>query len=61
MTGEQASGTNVRRSHINDFTTSVGQHVRLNINMGFAQVWRKKILIGEDALFHAKEFRTAFN
>ena len=55
MTGEQASGTNVRRSHINDFTTSVGQHVRLNINMGFAKVWRKKMLIGEDPLFHAKK------
>ena len=51
MTGEQASGTNVRRSRINDFTTSVGQHVRLNINMGFAKVWRKKILIGENVPF----------
>ena len=60
MTGEQAPGTNLRRSHVNVFLSSGGQHVPLKINMGFAQVWRKKRLICRNVHFHhfdVKEFR----
>ena len=39
------------------FLTSLGQHVPLKINLGFARVWRK-YFFGEDDVFHMKEFRT---
>ena len=39
------------------FLTSLGQHVPLKINMGFAKVWRKKLILGEMTVFHVKEFR----
>ena len=41
------------------FLTSLGRHVPLKINMGFAKVWRKEYFFGEDGVFHMKEFRTA--
>ena len=54
---EQTPGTNLRRSRINGFLTSLGRHVSLKINMGFAKVWGK-YFFGEDDVFHMKEFRT---
>ena len=57
MTGEQTPGTNLRISHINVFLTNVGQHVPLELNMGFAKVWRA-YFFGEDVCFNVKEFRT---
>ena len=39
------------------FLTSLGRHVPLKINMGFAKVWRK-FFFCEDGVFHMKEFRT---
>ena len=43
---------------ITDHLTSVGKHVSLKINMGFANVWRK-ICFCENVFFHLGEFRTA--
>ena len=56
MTGEQTPGTNLRRSHINVFLTSLGQHVPLKVNVGFAKVWRTNFW--RRCPFHVKEFRT---
>ena len=58
MTRDQTPGTNLRLSHIHVLLTSLGQHVPLKINVGFAKVWRKKFFSGEDGVFHMKEFRT---
>ena len=38
------------------FLTSLGRHVLLKIDMGFAKVWRK-IFFGEDGVFYMKEFK----
>ena len=62
MTGEQTPGTNLGRSHITAFLTSVWQHVPQKINMGFAvgslKFGESKCLFGEHVCFHVKEFRT---
>ena len=42
---EAALGTNVRKLLTNACLTSVGHHVPLKINMGFAKVWRKIFFI----------------
>ena len=38
---EQRPGANLRRSRANAFLTSLGQHVPLKMNVGYAKVWRK--------------------
>ena len=58
MTRDQTPGANLRISHIHVLLTSLGQHVPLKINVGFAKVWRKIFFSGEDGVFHMKEFRT---
>ena len=55
---DQTPGANLRISHIHVLLTSLGQHVPLKINVGFAKVWRKIFFSGEDGVFHMKEFRT---
>jgi len=57
VTRDQTPGTNLSISHIHVLLTSLGQHVPLKINVGFAKVWRT-IFFGEDDVFHMKEFRT---
>ena len=44
VTRDQTPGANLRIqvSHIHVLLTSLGQHVPLKINVGFAKVWRKK-------------------
>ena len=44
MTRDQTPGTNLRISHIHVLLNSLGQHVPLKINVGFAKVWRKIFL-----------------
>ena len=57
VTRDQTPGTNLRISHIHVLLTSLGQHVPLKTNVGFAKVWRKNFF-GEDGVFHMKGFRT---
>ena len=46
-------------SHIHVLLTSLGQHVPLKINVGFAKVWQKEIWRGWGVpQCHMKEFRT---
>ena len=47
VTGEQAPGTNLRRSHIRVFLSGVGQHVPVKMNTGFAKFGEKKTLLGK--------------
>ena len=56
---EQRPGANFRISHVNGFLTSLGRHVPLKINMGFAKVWRKYFFCEDYDVFRMKEFRTA--
>ena len=59
MTGEQTPGTNLRRSHVNGFLTSLGRHVPLKINITWGLLkFGERIFFGEDGVFHMKEFRT---
>ena len=45
---EQRPGANLRRSHANVFLTSLGQHVPLKINVGFAKVWRNNNFLAKN-------------